>query len=110
MSFKDAAAADIKNVFINNLEFATEHLIDGEPVLVVIDDDVVDNRQGRRGGGMPYADGVFLAQKLLYVAKSDLPRAPVRGELLNLDDEDYLVDKVNDNFGVLEITIEANET
>lgn len=110
MSFKDAVAADVKNVFINGLEFAEEHDIDGNLIQVVIDDDVLDERSGRDGGGLPYADGVFRSMKKLYLAEEDLPRRPVKGELLSLDDEHYLVDECVSNMGVLEITIEANET
>jgi hypothetical protein len=110
MSFKDAVAADVKNVFINGLEFADEHDVDGNLIQVVIDDDVLDERSGRDGGGLPYADGVFRSMKRLYIAEVDLPRRPVKGELMSLDGEDYLIEKCVSNMGVLEIDIEANET
>lgn len=110
MSFKDAVAADVKNVFLNPLEFADEHIIDGQPVMVAVDDDVIEERRGRSDGGMRHAEGVFQTMKMLYVAQSDLPRVPVRDELLEFDGEYYRVDKVSINMGMLEIAIEANET
>jgi hypothetical protein len=109
-AFKDAVAADIKGVFLNALEFADDHEVDGNVIKVLVDDDIAEERRGRRGGGLEYADGVFRATKVIYVATEDLPRVPVESELLNLDGENYIVDKVSDNVGMLEITLEANRT
>ena len=35
---------------------------------------------------------------------------PVKGELFFLDNERYIVDRCNENMGILEITIEANDS
>lgn len=47
---------------------------------------------------------------MIFVAKNDLPRVPVKGELLRLDGERYLVDEVAENMGMLEITIQDNQS
>lgn len=106
-AFKDAVAADIKATFINELEFADEHTVNGEPVICVVDSNITDERQV---SSSEFAPGVYMDQVVLYVKQSDLPQKPVRGELLKLDNERYFVKKVADNVGVLEITLEANES
>lgn len=107
-AFKDAVSSDIKGVFINALEFADEHTINGETVICVVDTDLIKER------GTPssseYAEGVFLEQISIFVDKDDLPRVPVKGEMLRLDGDRYLVDNVSENMGVLEITIEDNQS
>lgn len=106
--FKAAIAADIKAVFINGLEFADEHDINGQAVLCVVDRDVAQERNGPSYA--EYAEGVYRSQIVVYVAADDLPERPVRGELFRLDGDRYLVDEVAENMGVLEITIEANDS
>lgn len=106
-AFKDAVKADIKRVFINPLEFADEHEINGDAVLAVVDRDVIKERQ--QPTATDYAEGVFMEEILVYVEADDLPRKPVKGELMTLDGERYLVKEVAENMGVLEITIIANE-
>lgn len=108
--FKDAIAADIHNTFINDFEFAEEHDINGELVTCVVDENKINDLNARQSMGTGYVDGVFVKQVLIFVAEADLPRAPVRGELIRLDGERYLVDDVATNSGMLEIRIEANES
>lgn len=105
--FKDQVAADIKQVFINPLEFASLHNIDGQDVNAVIDRDVIKERQAPTAA--EYAEGVYKDEMLVYVATGDLRRTPVKGQIFRLDGEIYLVAEVAENMGVLEITIEANE-
>lgn len=107
-AFKDAVAADIKRTFINALEFADLHDINGTEVLAVVDRDVLEERNARSYA--EYAEGVYSAQIKVYVDAADMPNRPVRGALFRLDGERYLVDECGENMGVLEITIEANET
>lgn len=107
MTFKDAVAADIQNTFINADEHADEHNINGNLVNCIVDENVIDEKSGQNTG---YVDGVFVKRVVIFVAESELPRVPVRGELLRLDGERYLVDDVASNAGVLEIRIEANES
>lgn len=107
-AFKQAVQADISRVFINPGEFADEHLIDGHRVVAVVDSDVMQERGSR--AATEYAEGVFVSEKRIYVAAEELPWSPVRGEQLNLDGDRYMVTDVAFNMGVLEITIQANES
>ena len=91
-AFKDQLEADIQSVFINPLEFAESRLINGVAVDCVVDSDIIDERKGRSSA--EYAEGVFLSQIMIFVRVSDIPRRPVRSEILRLDDDRYIVDNV----------------
>jgi hypothetical protein len=53
-------------------------------------------------------DGIYLNQKLIYVAASDYGPLPNQGSLLMLDRKRYRVADAVDEYGVYSITIEAN--
>ena len=38
LSFKEILQQDVKNVFLNPLEFGETHLVNGEPMTIVLDD------------------------------------------------------------------------
>lgn len=105
--FKQQVAADVAATFINPLEFASTHDINGSFINVVVDRDVLNERQAPTAS--EYTEGIFKEQLLLYVATVDMEVKPVKGEILWLDGDMYLVAEVAENMGVLEITIEANE-
>lgn len=112
-AFKDQVAKDVKQVFINPLEFADMHNIrltgwTGADILCVIDRDETTERTSQ--SYVEYAEGVFKQLYHLYVATTDLLRKPVERELLWIDNERYLVVSVFEDMGVYEITLEANET
>lgn len=106
--FKDAVKSDIRRVFINPLEFAEKHNINGKMIEAVVDRDVIKERQPKTA--TEYAEGIFIEEILVYVAADDLTRKPVKGEIFRLDGERYLVEEVAENMGILEITIMANES
>lgn len=104
-NFKDAVKRDIHSVFINVDEFADTHAINGRQVKCVVDTDVTDEATGK---GSVTFEGVFVNMLTIYVATADLEFRPVEGELLDLDDETYIVRKVSDEYGVLVILAEVN--
>ena len=53
-------------------------------------------------------DGVYLNQKLLYVAAADYGPLPKQGSLVTLDGKKYRVADAIDEYGVYSITLEAN--
>ena len=114
-SFKDQVSADIKGVYLNGLEFADLHQIrrygddpNVDPVLAVVDKDIIDERKGR-GGNDEYAEGVFNDMVLLYVDAEDLSGDPVRDEVFFLDGDQYYVRDTSKNMGIIEITLEASK-
>lgn len=106
--FKSEVAKDIKRVFLNTLEFAGTHNINGALIPAVIDADVLKERMNPTSS--QYVDGVFYAQSLVFVSMEDMPIKPVINELFELDGDMYLVIDVVENIGMLEITIQANRT
>lgn len=108
MSFKDQVKKDIKAVFINPLEFADMHNIDGVDILCVVDRDQLIERTSQSYS--EYAEGVFKDLLHIYVDISDMSSKPVKGEILRLDGQIYIVQSTYEDMGVYEITVEANET
>ena len=107
MSLKDVMAADISAVFLNPDEFAEQHVINGQTVCCVIDD---DNFTVRSGGEKQQFDGIFLAVKKLFVKAADLPRRPKQGRRLVLDEDPYTVIDCVEQLGMYEITIGLNDS
>ena len=98
--FKRFVSLDVKRAFINIEEFAEEHLLNGERVTCVIDNDMTQDAKNI---------GVFMNAITIYVETADLTEKPVEGELLELDDKIYIVRSVSDEDAVLVIVAEANE-
>lgn len=109
MSFKDEARRDIERVFLNPLEFAEPHDIDGTIIQCVVDVDNIDGRSGTKGSTQ-WMDGVYQVTRHIYVKAESLPQKPVRGQRIRLDGEYFYIDDVNDHMGMLDITITAVES
>ena len=108
MSFKDWAVTDLSTFFSLD-EFADVHNIDGVEMTAVIDKDVLMERARKSSADLYHAtDGVYVDQVFLFVRKSDLQDRPVNGQSMRVDGEIYLVLDCAENFGVFEITLEAN--
>ena len=108
MDFKDCVAGDIHGVFLNRMEFADTHTIDGREMDAVVDDDAQLERDAARGG--VHSDGIYRVRRLNYVAKADYGGRPPSGKRLNLDGREYRVVQADDAAGMLTIEIEANRT
>lgn len=102
-AFKAQVRNDIKATFLNSLEFSDWHDIDGTRVLCMLDADIVQERNARTQAD--YAEGVFEDEIVLYVALLDLPRRPVIGEIMYVDERRYFVRYVAENMGIIEVTL-----
>lgn len=100
--FKDAVAADIKGVFINSDEFADVHDIDGASITCVIDTDLIHERSTM------VSESLFGLQCVLHVSTLDIDE-PVRGQIMRLDGQLYIVQEIAENMGMYDITLEAAE-
>lgn len=101
MSFKAQIAKDIDGVFINALEFAEAHDIDGAPVVCVLDTDVTHERRA------PVQNSAAGIQIALHIAADKLSTRPVSGQIMRIDGEIYVVQNVSQNMGLYYITMEA---
>ncbi|MFU1797373.1 hypothetical protein ACM1RC_26140 [Paenibacillus azoreducens] len=109
MNFKEMVANDNLTVFINPEEFGEPKNIDGETLMVVVDYDLINERPHL------YAEGTYLSKVTFFVHEADLGYVPAEGQEMRFGDVGkrgypYLVTNVASNMGILEITIEANET
>lgn len=67
-SFKELLRQDVKTVFFNPLEFGEEHTVNGKPMLILIDDNELSEREKRIKSHM---DGIYKKQTLIYVSAID---------------------------------------
>jgi len=106
-AFKDIIAEDVHRTFLNIDEFSDIHTVNGKEMPVQIDTNEQIEREKRMNQNM---DGVYLNQKLLYVAASEFGPLPRQDSILNLDGKIYRVADAVDEYGVYSITIEANRS
>lgn len=109
MTFKEQLAADVKTVFLSPLEFAATMHIDDQEMIAVLDDNELVERKAAISSDKAW-DGVFKAEKLLYVSASDFGERPRIGRLLNVEGRDYQVYHVTDEGGIYAIYLGANLT
>lgn len=107
MSFKEEIREDVKEVFLNELEFADEHLVNGKPMMVLIDENEIIEREKKEKSDM---DGIYTRKLLIYVRPEDFGPLPARGAAITLDGNRYLITDAVDEYGVYSITMEANRS
>lgn len=103
-SFKDIIKQDIKNTFMNGDEFSDKHVIDGKEMSVIVDGFELLEREKKL---KDKTDGLFLKQKLIYVAAEDFGPLPSIGRVIKLDKSNYrIIDAIAEN-GMYSLTLEA---
>lgn len=103
-TFKSILQQDVKNVFLNIDEFGEMHDINGQKVLVVIDENELTEREKRirRNEGE-----LHKKQLLFYVAAEDFGVLPAPGKILKFDRKQYTITDAEDEGGVYSISLEA---
>lgn len=110
-SFKDCIAADISTVFLNRLEFAETHTVNGKEMAVLVDENELQERDKFKLLGAGPGGTAYKATRMIYVAKPDFGPRPALGALINLDGREYRVgDGTTEEAGMLAIALEANRT
>lgn len=105
MTFKEIIKQDVKTTFLNTEEFSEMHTVNGKPMKVQIDDNEQIEREKRSNQNM---DGIYVNQRMIYVAASDFGPLPKQGSVLTLDNRTYRVADAISEDGIYSITIEAN--
>jgi hypothetical protein len=85
MSLREQFAPDIQNVFINvdeMGEWREFRISDGRGGFRVFTAKVVWDREAAKEQPITTRMGVYLCDVICYIAETDLPRAPVAGELI----------------------------
>ncbi len=107
-SFKECIAADVPNVFLNRLEFADTHTVNGKKMAVLVDENELLERDKAKLG--THADGVYKSRRLIYVAQADFGPRPAIKSVLTLDRVAYRVRDCTAEAGILAIELEAAKT
>lgn len=105
-TFKEQIAADISTTFLNCLEFADTHTVNGKKMAVVVDDNELLERDKAKIMAAQ-TEGTYKARRLVYVAKADFGPRPAQGVVLTLDGKTYKVKSCTEEAGVLAIELEA---
>ena len=108
-SFKECIAADVFNVFLNRLEFADTHTVNGKKMAVLVDENELLERGKSRLLGTR-TSGPYKTRRLIYVAQKDFGRRPAIGANLTLDGAVYRVQDCTAEAGLLAIELEAVKT
>lgn len=104
-SFKACVAADVKT-FLNDLEFADRHTLDGRVMTVLVDENELLERDKAKMMGAQ-VEGIHKSRRLIYVAIADYGSRPKQGRQMELDNRLYRVQECTEEAGVLAIELEA---
>lgn len=107
MTFKDEILEDINKVYLNVDEFGAEHLVEGENVICVFDDEALKERQAGQ------EIGVAESSVLLFAKTETLPFRKAQkgaGSHLNIDNKEYIVDDWSEDMGVSQITLHQSRS
>ncbi len=107
LTFKELLRQDVKNVFLNPAEFGKEHIVNGEKMMIIIDDNELTEREKRMKSHM---DGMYKKQTLVYVSALDFGPLPGVGKPVKIDGITFIVaDSLNEG-GVYSLHLEANKS
>lgn len=101
-SFKEIVSNDINSTFFNENEFSEFHNIDGEDMLIQIDNDLLKERQAK------FAEGTYLDEVLFIVKKSDFGEPYPIGKQIKYDGEFMRINDFQKESDVYIITLGAN--
>lgn len=104
MTFKDVVKNDIRNVFMNLEEFGETHLLNGQKILAIIDENELTEREKRirRNEGE-----LHKKQLLIYVAAEDFGPLPFPNRILEVDGINYTITDAENEDGIYSISLEA---
>lgn len=104
MGFKDMVAADRLTVFLNVDEFGVEARVEGKLIRIVIDDDMLKQRQGSQ------ELAIAESQTLFYARTEDLPRRIAPGGSLNINGRERIVDDYREDMGIATVVLRETIT
>lgn len=111
MTFKEQIALDNRNVFMNFDEFAEEHVVNGVPMLCIVDNnEMIDREKRYQYKRSLYADGVYIKAILIYVKAEDFGALPATGRSVTFDKKSYIISDAIDEDGIYSLYLEANKT
>lgn len=107
-TFKDCIAADVVSTFLNRMEFAENHTVNGKEMTVMVDENELQERDKFKLLGATPGGTNYKAARMIYVAKADYGPRPALGSTINLDGREYRVAPgTTEEAGILAIALEA---
>lgn len=106
-TFKEQIKKDL-SVFLNEIEFAETHDIDGESIPCVIDEDLFQER-GSKNKEQQAQYGVFSKQISVFLRASSMSSRPLPEERISVDGEEYKVNDVIYANEMLELMLEKED-
>lgn len=107
-ALRDQIAADLAAILSNEDELGGLVTVDGVQVPGLLDEDTAGAAPRTSAGRN--AEGVYLAEKVLYVAATDLARPPVVDQRLTVNGVRYRVAHVGSSMGLLAVRLSAWES
>jgi len=102
-TFKHMVTAGLQH-FLDPDIFGEPHFIEGKEVIVVVDDDMLREKQG--GAAFAIAESSLL----FYAKVADLPPRKAPGGLLTFDGRVYIVDDWSEAAGMATVTLNQNRS
>jgi hypothetical protein len=110
MALKDYFGLDMQT-FFNTDEFAETHIVNGTEMDIVLDEDLLKERQANKTDTEGrYISGIYNADVLFHVQKSIYGDSPAVGEIVDLDGEIYRVADVQEDANIYSISLAANDS
>lgn len=106
--FQEQIAADNAAVFINDMEFAELHNLNGIECKAIVQDISIAQSLSIILGKDDNYYGIYGERLQVNCLKADLPEVPVYGMQFYLDDRLYEVESTGDDMGILTIQLVAN--
>ncbi len=104
-SFKEQIGKDFPQTFFNPAEFGERHTINGEEILIVVDNEtLLELNLGKASD----ADGIFRDDKMFFAQKEGLGFEPVIGQIIEFDGETYQIGNVLEDCGGYAIILRGN--
>lgn len=107
LSFKELLRQDVKTVFFNPVEFGEEHIVNGKPMQIIIDDNELTEREKRIQN---HTDGMYSKQTLIYVSALDFGPLPGVGKPIKIDGATFIISDSMNEGGVYSLHLEANKS
>lgn len=102
MNFKELLTNDINKVFFNMKEFSTEHMINGNPKEIIIDNDHLEDIKNND------KQGIFCGDTLFYIKEKDVDFPVVIGKIIKFDENIKRISDVTHENEVYMIILEEN--
>lgn len=103
--FKKMVQEDIEDVFLDLDMFGEEHMVAGKKRTIILDD--MENL--RRSEQIQDPEAFRKKRRMFYVASNEFKKIPNAGMMIELDEKPYKIVHVEEESGILAITIEIPE-